>query len=74
MSNILSRIKQDKAELKKRKVTVSSVAVATTKFVFGMCDYTIHSDDGRGDFSHVLGIMEVCGHAHVRSHVSPGMD
>ena len=32
------------------------------------------SDVGTSDFSLVLGTMYVCGHAHVRSQVSPGMD
>ena len=34
----------------------------------------IDSDVGTGDFSLVVGILHVCGHAHVQSHVSPGMD
>ena len=46
------------------------VAVATTKFLFGMCDCTVDSAVGKGDFS----ILHLCGHAHVRSHVSLGMD
>ena len=31
------------------------------------------SDVGAGEFLLVLGTMYVCGHAHVRSQVSPGM-
>ena len=27
-----------------------------------------------GDFSFVLGMLHLCGQAHVRSHVSPRMD
>ena len=56
------------------KVTVSSVAVATTKFPFGMCNGTVESDVGKGVFSLELGILHVTGHAHVRSHVSLGRD
>ena len=55
-------------------MTVSSVAVATKKSLFGMCDYTVDCDVDTGDFSLVLVIVYVCGHAHVRSHVSPDMD
>ena len=33
-----------------------------------------YSDIGKGDISLVRGISHMCGHAHVRSHVSPGMD
>ena len=44
-----------------QNVTVTSVAVATTKFLFGMCDRTIVSDVGTGDFSLVQGILRVCG-------------
>ena len=43
------RINQDKAELRKQKVTVTSVAVVTTKFLFGICDCTVDSDVGKGD-------------------------
>ena len=31
-------------------MTVTNAAVATTKFLFGMCDYTIGSNVGTGDF------------------------
>ena len=54
-------------------MTVSSVAVATNKFKFDVCNCTVGNDVGTGDFSLVLGVLHVCGHAHVRSHVSPGM-
>ena len=53
---------------------VTSVAVATMKFRFGMCDCTVDSKGGEDDFPLVLGILQVCGDAHVRSHVSLGMD
>ena len=53
-----------------QEMTVTNVAVVTTKFLFGMCDCTIHSDVGTGDFSLMLEILHVSGHAHV----SPGMD
>ena len=51
-----------------------SVAVAVMKFLFGTCDCTVDIDNQTGDFSLVLGILHVSGHAHVRSHLSPGMD
>ena len=66
--------KQDKTELCKQKMTVTSVAVATTKFLFAICDCTIDNDVSTGDFSLVLGTLYVCEHVHVRSHGSPGMD
>ena len=55
-------------------MTVVSVAVEATKFLFGMCHCMVDSDVGMGDFSLVPGILHVCGHAHVRSHVCPDMD
>ena len=55
-------------------MTVTSVAVATTKSIFGLCNCTVDSDVGKGNFSLVLGIFHVCGDAHVRSHLSPCMD
>ena len=73
MSNVSFRIKQDKAELWKQNVTVTSVAVATTKFLFGMCDCAVDHDVGTGNFSIVKGLLHVCRHAHVRSHVLPVM-
>ena len=39
-----------------------------------MCDCTTDSDVGEGYFSLELGMLNLRGHAHVRSHVSPGMD
>ena len=56
-----------------QKLTVVSFADETTKFLFGMCDCTVDSDVGTGNFSLVLGILHVYGHAHVRLHVSLGM-
>ena len=44
---------------------MTGVAVATTKFLFGMCDCTVDIDVGTGDFSLVLGILHVCAHVHV---------
>ena len=41
-------------------MTVTSVAVATTKFLFGMCDCTVDSDTQTGEFSLMLGILHVC--------------
>ena len=58
----------------KQKVTVTNVAVATTKFLFGICDCTVDRDVDAGDFSLVLGNLQVCGHAYERSHLSPGME
>ena len=55
-------------------MTVTSVAVATKKSLFGMCHCTVDSDFGTDDFSDVQSILDVCGHAHVRSHVSQGME
>ena len=43
------------------------------KFLLGFCKCTVDSDFGTGAFSLVLGLLQVCGHSHVRSHVSPGM-
>ena len=34
----------------------SSVAVATTKFLYGICDCTVESDVGKSEFSLVLRI------------------
>ena len=55
-------------------MTVTSFAFATMKFLSGMCNCTVDSDLDTDDFSLVLGTLHVCGHAHVRSHLSPGMD
>ena len=55
-------------------MTISSVAVVTAKFLFGICDCTVKSDVGSGDFSLMLGILHVWEHAHVRSHVSQDLD
>ena len=46
------------------------VVVAATKFLFSLCDCTVDSNVGTGDFSIMLEILNVCGHAYV----SPGMD
>ena len=54
--------------MKKQKVAVISVAVATTKFLFGMGDSTAESYVGTGNFSLVLGVSPMCGH------VFQGMD
>ena len=50
MSNVSIRIKQDKAELRKQKVTVARIVVATEKFLFGTCDCRVDSEFGTGDF------------------------
>ena len=54
-------------------MTATSVAAAT-KLLFCMCDCTVDIDVGTGDFSPALEILHVCGHAHVRSDMFPGMD
>ena len=54
--------KQDKAELWKQKITFTSVAVATTQFLFGMCDCIVDSNVGVGDCLLMLGILHMCGH------------
>ena len=51
-----------------------NVAVTTSKFLFDICDYTVDSHIGTGEFSLALGILHVCGHTDVRSHVPPGME
>ena len=48
-------------------MTVASVAVATAKCLFAMCDCMVDSDVGTMDCSLVLGTLQVCGHAHVKS-------
>ena len=53
-------------------MTVISVTVATTKVLFDICNCTVDRDFSTGDSSLVLGILPMCGHAHMRSHVSPG--
>ena len=58
----------------RNRETFTSVADVTTKLLFGICDSMVDSDVGTGDFSLVLRILLECGHAYVRSHVSPGMD
>ena len=57
-------------------MTVISVAARLTKYLFCMCDSTVESDVGKGDFSLVggRGILHVCGCTHVRLRVSPAMD
>jgi len=47
------------------KVTVTSVAVVTKQFLFGMCDCIVDIDVGKNNFSFVLGIWHICGHGHV---------
>ena len=50
-------------ELRKQKVTVTSVAVATTKVLFDILNCIVDSYVGTGDFSLVLGIVHGCGQA-----------
>ena len=56
------------------KQSYDSVAVAITKLLFDTHNCRVDSDVGTGDFSFVLGILHVCGHAHAPSHMAPGMD
>ena len=53
--------------------SIARVALATAKFLFDMCDCAVDSDNGKGDFSLVLGILHMSGHVHIRSHVFSGM-
>ena len=46
-------------------MTVTGVAVATTKFLFGMCDCMVDIDVDTGDLALELGTLHVCGHVHV---------
>ena len=39
-------------------MTITSVAVTIAKFIFGMCDCTVDSDVGMGDFSLKEGICK----------------
>ena len=54
-------------------MTITGVAVATTQFLSGMCDCMVDCDVGTDDFSRVQAILQVCGHVHGRSQVSPGI-
>ena len=55
-------------------MTVTSFAVVTTMFLFGMGDCTVDSDIGMSNLSLVLGILHKGGHVHAQSHVSPSME
>ena len=55
-------------------VTIASVAVATTKFLFDICECILNSGAGTGDVSLVLEILHEFDHEHVRSHMSPGIE
>ena len=69
MSNVSFGIKQDKTELQKQKVTVTSVAVVTTKFLFGTDDCTAENSKAWAILL-VLGALNMCGQVHMGSHVS----
>ena len=49
-----------------QKMTGTSVAVATAKFLFGMCNCTVDNDVGMDNFLLVLGILWTCAHAIMR--------
>ena len=42
--------------MRRRELNRVFTVYVTTKFLFGMCDCTVDSDVGTGDFSLVLGI------------------
>ena len=52
----------------------SSFAVATTKFLFGMCDCMVDSDVGIGDFLFMLGILHMCRQVYMQLHKSLSMN
>ena len=58
----------------KRLISATVTWNCGDEVLFDMCDCTVDADVGTGDFSFVLGILHVCAHAHVRSHVFPGME
>ena len=49
-------VKQGVEELRKQKVIV--ISVVTAKSLFGMCDCTVDSDFGEGDFCLGLGVVD----------------
>ena len=49
-------------------MTVASVAVEATKFLFGMWDCTVDSYVGTDDFLLVPGILHVCRHTRTCDH------
>ena len=51
-------------------MTVTSVALMTTKFLLRICDCTVDSDVGTGDFLLMLRILHVWTQALVITHVS----
>ena len=58
MPNISLWIKQS---YDSKRVTATSVAAGTMKFLFGICDCTVDIYVGTGNFSLVLGILHECG-------------
>ena len=61
--------------LKRVKCLINeSFTVESTKFLFCLCDCTVDSNVGKGEFLLMPGILHVCRLAHVRSHMSPSMD
>ena len=50
-------------------MTVPSVAVATMKFLLGLCNCMVDIDAGLGDFGLMLGDFCVCGHTHMLVHM-----
>jgi len=63
------RVKQDKAEIQKQKVTVTSVAVVTMKFLIGMCNCMADSDVGKSNLLLVMGILHMCVDMHTCNHM-----
>ena len=53
---------------------VTSVAVMTTKVLFGMCEFMVDINVGKGNILLMQGILHRCGHMHMQLHVTQGMD
>ena len=73
MSNVSFKIKQDRVGLRKEKVTVTIIAVATVRLLFGICDWTLDGDVGQGGFLTRAGDLHLCDTRAVRSHGSSGL-
>ena len=46
---------------------VTSVAVVTMKFLFGMCNCMADSDAGKGDYLLMQGILQTCEGTHIQA-------
>ena len=47
---------------------INSVAATIANFLLGMCNCTVDSDVGMGDFLLMLGILHMCRHVHKYLH------